>query len=316
MKKWLERIITSIIIISIFFISIYFVLIVKNLATLLSTLQNKIEIYELYRQEELDNLEEMFGLTIENDKKQIEIDNMQQVEIENLTKFLIAFSQIIKENNKTQLKTIEVINFTIDKLITLQKEMLGDLNKTKRIDLDNVEEIRKANIVAYNTTANVSGSGSHIVIRGKDYILTVAHLIKDEKDYVWGILDDGTWLPLTLIKINRKKDLALFRIYGVENLPHLEISNEFPTQGSEVIVIGNPDNLTDIITDGVIAKIKKNGYILTNKIYYGNSGGAILYKGKIIGVVTSIAVHFRFPAIVNYTYGVKLEVINEFLDRK
>lgn len=317
MKKWVEHIITTITVIALVLMGFYSVLIVRNIGYLISTLHNKIDIYEQYRQEELDKLGEMIykmaTLTIENDYSQLEIDGLQQIEIKNLTKFLTELGILTTENDERQLKLtgdiIEVIKGIQDNQFKIKKE----LKTKKRINLDNVEEIKKANVLLYNTTAGFDGSGSHIVIKDKHYILTCAHLVKDEEDFVWVVLDEGSWHPLGLVKINKSKDLALFEIFMVDNLPYLEISDEFPKEGSEVVIIGNPADLTDIITDGVIAKVKNKGYLFTNKIYFGNSGGAILYKGKIVGVVNKIGVHYQLPVIVNYGYGVRLEIIKEFL---
>ena len=95
------------------------------------------------------------------------------------------------------------------------------------------------------------------------------------------------------------------------------VSDEFPKEGSEIAVIGNPDGLKDIITNGVISEIREYDYLLTNKVYRGNSGGAIIYKGKIVGVINMILTFFEEltpPIIVNYSMGTNLKSIREFLD--
>ena len=53
--------------------------------------------------------------------------------------------------------------------------------------------------------------------------------------------------------------------------------------------------------------------ITTNKIFYGNSGGAIVYRNRLIGVVTEFRMGLDFPMIVNYAYAVDLETVKEFL---
>jgi len=286
MKKWIDYFITFVIIISIAFIGVYSTFIIKKLGFLISTLQNKVEIYEQYRQEELNKLEETINKII----------------------------NLVIRNDENQLELVEDINKNIKEIQKIQSQIENELKTKKQINLDNVEDIKKANIIVYNTTMRFGGSGSHIVIKGKHYILTCAHLVKKEEDFIWGVLDNGTWHPLGLIKINKREDLALFEIFMVEDLPYLEISNETPEVGSEVIIIGNPNDLKDIITDGIIAKVKNKGYILTNKIYFGSSGGAVLYKGKIVGIVTKIKVYTKFSEIfVNYAYSINLETIKKFL---
>lgn len=261
--------------------------------------QRQMDIYRYIWQQQIreinHNITKAIKFVTENDKEQMEIDKQQQTQIEDLT---------------------ENININIDKLVVQQEKMLEKLEKTRKIDLDNVENIKQANFGIYNTTAGIQGSGSHIKILEHHYILTCAHLIKDEKDFIWAVGDDGNMRPLGLVKINVKKDLALFKIYMVEDMSYLEISEEIPKEGSEIVVIGNPDNINDTITDGIIAKITKDRYLFTNLVYFGNSGGAVLYKGKIVGLVSNMEVFFnpkKLPLFVNYGSGPNLKTIREFL---
>jgi len=263
--------------------------------------QRQMEIQNYAWKQEIIELKYIIAKTIsfvtENDMAQIEIDKLQQKEIED-------GEQITK-----------TIGINIDKLLIQQKEIFEKLEKTKKIDIENVKNIKEANFSIYNATVSICGAGSHIKIGENRYVLTCAHLVTNEKDFIWAIDNSGTMRPLKFIKIDRVKDLALFRIYTTENMSYLEISEETPKEGSEVVVIGNPDNLEDVITDGVIMKITEDGYLFTNLIYFGNSGGAILYKEKIIGVASRMEAHCRpdMPIIVLTGFGPKLEVIQEFL---
>jgi len=265
-----------------------------NASTILQDLESKISIFHIYFTQELEDLAQTLAdvgfLALENDKKQITI-------------------------TQDILKVIEGIQDNIIKLADIQKKFQRKLLTLKSINLKDVKKIKKANFVILNTTANRGGSGSHIKIRNKSYILTCAHLLKNNDDKIWAITDKGEFLVLDLIKIEYENDLALLRILkGMKNYPSLEISNEFPEEGSEIIVIGNPSSLTDVITDGIISKVEKKNYIFTNKIYFGNSGGAILYKGKIVGVTSFVTVKCNFPVFVNYGAGVNLKTIKRFLE--
>jgi len=248
-------------------------------------LETKLDIYETKRQQEVSYLEAVIGelatITAEND----------------LT---------IYELNKKIVKAIRNIQ-------DLQEIIQKDIKKRKTIDLSNIENIKKANILVVNMSQLVQGSGTHIKIKGNNYILSCAHLITEPDDFVWAYLDDGNLHPLEIVKLNKEKDLALFRIYNVDNLLALEISDIEPKEGSEVIVIGNPDGLYDVFTDGIIASIEKKGYLLSNLTYFGNSGGAVLYNGKIVGVISQLRVYYDIPVFVNYGFSSKLQMIKEFL---
>jgi len=189
-----------------------------------------------------------------------------------------------------------------------------NMKKLKPIDLPNIENIKEANLVIYNSTVGTGGSGTHIKIKGNSYILSVAHMVDNKDDKLFGITNDGIFYPLILEKIDKKADLSLFKIVGIEDLPYLKIADESPKEGSEIVIIGNPDSLEDIVTEGIIAKVTKKGYVFTNTVFFGNSGGAILYKGKIAGVVSQLRTYFNFPIVyVNYGYGSNLRTIQNFL---
>ncbi len=200
-------------------------------------------------------------------------------------------------------------------IININKRLLINDNKQniQTIDMDNIENIKHANVHIFNFSRGGNGSGTHIKINGKSYILTVNHLIHKPKNKIVAILDNNDECPLELIKIDKENDLALFRIFDVPDLPYLEISTEEPTEGSLVTVIGYPKGYIDIVTNGNICQVDKKGYMFTNLIYYGSSGGALLYKGKIVGVVTNIRTFRKPPIYVNYGYATKLIYIQEFL---
>jgi len=239
-----------------------------------------------------------------------------------LTTTLVKVGDLTIDNDLQQIKLttgiLDIIKGVQDNIFILKKtlkKLQGKVEISKTIDFKNSAEIRKANFAIANTTAVVTGSGSHIKIGNKSYILTCAHLTKTIDDNLWAITKKGTWLVLDLVKIDYDDDLALFRIKKVmKNHPALEISDEFPEPGSEVIAVGNPDVLEDVLTDGIIAKIRKKSYIFTNKIYFGNSGGALLYKGKLVGVVSAGYVNWDFPVFVNYGEGANLKTVKRFLE--
>lgn len=283
--------------------------------------KREMELHKYVWEQEIRELKSVVTNAIDsvtqNDKKQIKVDKNQQKEIRNLAQVLLELEQIIDKNDKEQLDLVKNIKNTIKNLKNQQTEIENKLEETKKIDLDNAEDIKQANLVIYNTAYGTQGSGSHIKIGDDYYVLTCMHMLRTKNDFIWSVDDSNTWRPLELVKVDRKNDLALFRIYMTEDLPYLEISEIFPKAGSEIVIIGNPSNYEDILTDGIISKITKNEYIFTNIVYFGNSGGSILYKGKIIGVVTQMEMTYNLKKdeklFILMGAGPKLEIIQEFL---
>jgi len=227
-------------------------------------------------------------------------------EIEHLklrTSVAKSFNQLIQ--NDIMLKN--ALNATIQGVNYLTTD-------TQKIDTPNSVKILSANMVLINRSRGAKGSGTHIRLRNQDYILTCSHLVRNTKEVLWAYDYDGRAYPLKLMKIDALIDLALYRIEGAcPKVAALELAVVGPKRGSAVTIVGNPDGYEDVITDGVISREDSVHYSFTNIIYFGNSGGAMLYRGKVAGVVVQLDVKLRPPFFVAYGKAVKLSQIRYFL---
>ena len=227
-------------------------------------------------------------------------------------KSIVELYEIKKIINETLIEKSLLI--MVDAIVQLKGELEDEI---KNIRFDDIDKVNKATVILDNITAGFRVSGTHIKIDNKDYILTCAHTLETPKDTVMLRLDGSeNYLPTVLEKANVEKDLAIFRVILPKEVPYLEVSNTYPQQGEEVYVSGNPGNIIDVITKGNIAKIYENNYLLTNIVMAGNSGGAVLYKGKIIGVVSQVRVFWIKTYFTNYAYTTNLNAVKEFLKDK
>lgn len=142
--------------------------------------------------------------------------------------------------------------------------------------------------------------GSGFVIREDGHILTNAHVIEgaDPKRGVVARLKDGRRLPLAVVGIDEKTDLAVLKA-DAKGLPAIEWGDSDSARiGEFVCGIGAPYELDYTLTAGVIsAKGRSN---LTSTVYEdylqtdtainpGNSGGPLCdIDGRVIGVNTLI----------------------------
>ena len=219
---------------------------------------------------------------------------------------------------------------------TLKKNML----KFKKLAVllpPDYNFLEKANLNIINYTQGTSGSGTLIKIKDKFYVLTAAHMIGTDNDilfaedniakkgYILSIVKYNRWNDLAILKIKLKKDDPL-KYYA------LEIGTESPQIGEIIYVIGNPDSYEDILTSGVVVKRGRTFSLISAPIYFGNSGGAVIYKGKLVGIVSALSIRLsiRFlepdtelwwfeksiPYFIDSTFGiiVNLEIIKEFLE--
>lgn len=231
----------------------------------------------------------------------------------------IQASKISELRFKTQLLEIFKTMIGNDELMFQKiEDMQGQLDEITKdklpIDLDKCEDILSANMVLRNPLRGAKGSGTHIRLRNQDYILTCGHLIRNTEEPLWAYDKDDVGYALKLVKYNGLLDLALYKIMGTcPKVAALEISDIEPKRGSAVTVVGNPDGYDDIITEGVLTQSDDVHYSITNTIWYGNSGGALLYRGKIIGVIVQLDCKMQGPIFVMYGKAVKLEHIKRLI---
>jgi len=141
-----------------------------------------------------------------------------------------------------------------------------------------------------------TGLGSGIITDSKGYILTNYHVIS-KADQILVALQDGRLFTASVIGSDRITDLAVLHIEG-EDLPVIPQSQKYqPRVGDIVFAIGNPYNLGQTVTQGIISATGRNGMSSSGRqdflqtdaaINEGNSGGALINsRGDLVGINTS-----------------------------
>lgn len=141
-----------------------------------------------------------------------------------------------------------------------------------------------------------TGLGSGIIIDNKGYILTNFHVIA-QADQILIALQDGRLFTAAVVGSDRITDLTVLQIKG-DNLPAIPQSQVYqPQVGDIVLAIGNPYNLGQTITQGIISATGRNGMSSSGRqdflqtdaaINAGNSGGALINsRGELVGINTS-----------------------------
>ena len=135
--------------------------------------------------------------------------------------------------------------------------------------------------------------GSGVIMSPKGYILTNHHVVYGA-DHIEVALQDGRLLEALLIGHDEITDLALLYVEA-ENLPAIPQEPQLQSQvGDVVLAIGNPLNLGQTITQGIISAngvdgLSSRGYIdfmrMDAAINAGNSGGALVNSnGTLVGI--------------------------------
>ncbi len=137
--------------------------------------------------------------------------------------------------------------------------------------------------------------GSGVIMNQRGYILTNRHVISNA-DQIIVALQDGRFYEATLVGSDAMTDLAVLKI-SAPNLPVITINPERnPHIGDVVMAIGNPYNLGQTVTQGIISATGRIGLSSSGRqnflqtdasINQGNSGGALINSlGELMGINT------------------------------
>ncbi len=146
-----------------------------------------------------------------------------------------------------------------------------------------------------NSELQVNNLGSGVIMTSTGYILTNKHVIQNA-DQIIVALQSGSIYSAVLIGSDTLTDLAVLKIQA-DNLPTIPQNEKRISQiGDVVLAIGNPLNLGQSITQGIISATGRNAlsemgrqnFIQTDaSINKGNSGGALVNSaGELIGINT------------------------------
>lgn len=154
-----------------------------------------------------------------------------------------------------------------------------------------------------NGELNIRLLGSGVIMSEKGYVLTNNHVINNIAQLVIS-LQDGRVYEASVIGTDKLTDLAVVKMEAA-NLPVITINEKRTAHiGDVVLAIGNPYNLGQTVTQGIISATGRVGLSLMDgsgsgfggrqnflqtdaSINHGNSGGALVNTlGELVGINT------------------------------
>ena len=141
------------------------------------------------------------------------------------------------------------------------------------------------------------GFGSGVIVSAEGILLTNNHVIEAAKS-IDVRLADGREARAEVVGTDPETDLAVLRI-RLDRLPALTLGQIETLQvGDLVLAIGNPFNVGQTVTSGIVSALGRQGlglstfesFIQTDAaINPGNSGGALVdVQGNLVGINTAI----------------------------
>lgn len=140
-------------------------------------------------------------------------------------------------------------------------------------------------------------AGSGVIVDGKrGLVITNFHVVRNAQAVEVG-LKDGRKLPADPVALAPELDIVVLRI-DAKDLPTLRLGDSSKLQvGDYVVAIGNPFNLGQTVTSGIISAINRplgqgdpRRFIQTDApINPGNSGGPLIdLRGNVVGINSAL----------------------------
>jgi serine protease Do len=143
---------------------------------------------------------------------------------------------------------------------------------------------------------SVTGQGSGFFITADGYAVTNNHVV-DKSESVEITTDDGKTYSAKVIGTDSRTDVALIKVDGRNDFPHVAFADKLPRIGDWVVAVGNPFGLGGTVTAGIVSARGRDigagpydDFIqIDASVNKGNSGGPTFdMDGNVIGVNTAI----------------------------
>jgi len=153
------------------------------------------------------------------------------------------------------------------------------------------------------STSSPKVGGSGVIVDSSGFVVTNFHVVRGAV-CIKATLHNGMSVPATLVGSDEAADLAVLRLIGVSNLPHLRIGlAERLEVGQRVTALGNAHGLgatgEPSVTTGVVSGkhrlvMGQEWYEMDAQIYPGNSGGPVCdMRGDVVGISVAISSHLK-----------------------
>jgi serine protease DegS len=165
--------------------------------------------------------------------------------------------------------------------------------------------------------------GSGVIMSAEGYILTNYHVVYGA-EHIEVALQDGRWLEAVLIGQDEISDLAVLYVQA-DNLPVIPQDPEIaPQVGDVVLAIGNPLNLGQTITQGIISAngntgLSSRGYPdfmrMDAAINKGNSGGALVNSNGVLVGINAAAFQVQNQDIQGIFFAVPYQLARNIMQK-
>ena len=164
--------------------------------------------------------------------------------------------------------------------------------------------------------------GSGVIVSPNGDILTNFHVVDGIRS-IFVALSDGRTYEATLRGNDVETDLALLQVKA-KDLPAIRLGDSSELRvGQTVLAIGNPFDVGQTVTSGIISALGRHGFGLNNyedfiqtdaAINQGNSGGALVnLRGELIGINSAIFSPDHVEGFVGIGFAIPSSIVSTVL---
>jgi serine protease DegQ len=165
------------------------------------------------------------------------------------------------------------------------------------------------------------GLGSGVIVSPEGYLLTNNHVVDGADDIEVRLLD-GRQAQARLVGTDPESDIAVLKI-ELDRLPVVALGDIEQMQvGDAVLAIGNPFNVGQTVTSGIVSAMGRSGlglstfenFIQTDAaINPGNSGGALIdVNGNLVGINT--AIYSRSGGSLGIGFAIPIDLARQVME--
>ncbi len=179
---------------------------------------------------------------------------------------------------------IQVLKVDLKRHIESQTENNSDKNLTELYN-----EVKSSVYLIYTQNNKGVSQGSAFVLTDDGIAISNQHVF-DKASAAIAINEDGDeFLISEIIEENKSDDYIIFRLGPLTNpILHVNISKKKTNIGERVFAVGNPQGLTQTLSEGIVSSYRENLIQTTAEITNGSSGGPLFNQyGEVIGITSS-----------------------------
>ncbi|MEM8866118.1 MAG: trypsin-like peptidase domain-containing protein, partial [Planctomycetota bacterium] len=168
------------------------------------------------------------------------------------------------------------------------------------VNIQGQKTVTEATTGAGESSRQVNGMGTGVVIDPRGYILTNHHVI-DGVRQINVTLDDRRPYTAHMVAHDKRTDLAVIKVRVSRPLPTINVgTSEDLMPGETVVAVGNAFGYEHTVTQGIISALHRDVQVSETQSYEdliqtdasinpGNSGGPLLsIEGRMVGVNVAV----------------------------